>query len=80
MRIRMIEREVGECSNAKRPGSGEAERKRLYDRIQEIELRDLPYFVLRWQALIDLRSTALHGVKPAPSTSTFWNVADWTLR
>jgi peptide/nickel transport system substrate-binding protein len=58
----------------------ESERKRLYDRIQEIELRDLPYFVLRWQALIDFRSTALQGVKPAPSTSTFWNVADWTLR
>ena len=58
----------------------ESERKRLYDRIQEIELRDLPYYVLRWQALIDVRNTALEGVKPAPSTSTFWNVADWTLR
>ena len=58
----------------------DADRKRLYDRIQEIELRDLPYYVLRWQALIDERSPHLQGVKPAPSTSTFWNVADWTLR
>lgn len=57
-----------------------AERKRLYDRIQEIELRELPYYVLRWQAQIDMRSANLRGVRPAPTTSTFWNVADWTLR
>jgi len=57
-----------------------AERKRLYDRIQEIELRDLPYYVIRWQALIDMRKPDLTGVRPATVTSTFWNIADWTLR
>ncbi len=57
-----------------------AERKRLYDRIQEIEVSELPYYVLRWQAQIDMRSTNLQNVKPATTTSTFWNVADWALR
>ncbi len=57
-----------------------ADRKRLYDRIQEIEVCDLPYYVLRWQAQIDLRGANLQGVKPATTTSTFWNIADWTLR
>ena len=56
------------------------ERKRLYDRIQEIELRELPYYVLRWAAITDMRSTALEGVRPPVAGSTFWNIADWQFR
>jgi len=54
-------------------------RKRLYDRIQEIELDEVPYYVLRWSAITDMRSTALRGVRPPIVGSTFWNVADWAL-
>jgi peptide/nickel transport system substrate-binding protein len=56
-----------------------AQRKARYDRIQAIELRELPYYVIRWAELTDMRSTALHGVRPPIVNSTFWNVADWTL-
>lgn len=57
-----------------------ATRKRIYDRIQVIELRELPYYVIRWAAVTDMRSTRLQGVKPAVVGSTFWNVADWQMR
>jgi peptide/nickel transport system substrate-binding protein len=55
-------------------------RKRLYDRIQEIELRDVPYYVIRWAAITDMRSTNLEGVRPTIVGSTFWNVADWQFK
>ena len=55
-------------------------RKRLYDRIQEIELRELPYYVIRWVAITDMRSSSLQGVRPAVAGSTFWNVADWQFK
>ncbi len=55
------------------------DRKALYDRIQEIEIRELPYYVLRWAEILDMRSTTLRGVKPPVVNSTFWNIADWSL-
>jgi peptide/nickel transport system substrate-binding protein len=57
-----------------------ARRKALYDRIQEIELRELPYYTLRWSEITNMRSTHLDGVRPGIVGSTFWNVADWTFR
>jgi len=57
-----------------------AKRKRLYDRIQEIELRELPYYVIRWAETTDMRSLSLHGVRPPIAGSTFWNVADWYFK
>jgi peptide/nickel transport system substrate-binding protein len=57
-----------------------AQRKALYDRIQVIELRELPYYVLRWAEITDMRSVNLNGVRPPLVGSTFWNVADWTFR
>jgi len=57
-----------------------AQRKALYDRIQVIELRELPYYVIRWSEITDMRSADLDGVRPPVIGSTFWNVADWTFR
>lgn len=57
-----------------------ATRKRLYDRIQEIEVRELPYYNIRWSAITDMRSTSLQGVRPPIAGSTFWNIADWQFR
>jgi peptide/nickel transport system substrate-binding protein len=54
-----------------------AQRKRIYDRIQEIELSELPYYVLRWNEIISLHAPALTGIRPSPTESTFWNVMDW---
>jgi peptide/nickel transport system substrate-binding protein len=56
-----------------------AQRKRLYDHIQAIALRDVPYYTIRWAAVTDMRAIGLTGVKPTIVNSTFWNVADWTL-
>jgi ABC-type transport system substrate-binding protein len=57
-----------------------AKRKALYDRIQTIELAELPYYVLRWSEITDVHSADLIGVRPPLIGSTFWNVADWTFR
>jgi peptide/nickel transport system substrate-binding protein len=57
-----------------------AQRKALYDRIQVIELRELPYYVIRWSEITDMRSADLEGVRPSLIGSTFWNVADWKFR
>ncbi|MBV8583484.1 MAG: peptide ABC transporter substrate-binding protein, partial [Candidatus Eremiobacteraeota bacterium] len=57
-----------------------ATRKRLYDRIQEIELRELPYYNIRWSEITDMRSTSLEGVHPPVAGSTFWNIADWQFK
>jgi peptide/nickel transport system substrate-binding protein len=54
-----------------------SERKKIYDRIQEIEVRELPYYVIRWSAITDMRDALLDGVKPSVVGSTFWNIADW---
>jgi peptide/nickel transport system substrate-binding protein len=55
----------------------DSERKKLYDRIQEIEVQELPYYVIRWNEITDMRAANLDGVKPAIVGSTFWNIADW---
>jgi peptide/nickel transport system substrate-binding protein len=57
-----------------------AQRKALYDRIQVIELRELPYYVIRWSEITDMRSADLEGVRPPLIGSTFWNVADWKFQ
>ncbi len=57
-----------------------AKRKALYDRIQDFVVRELPYYTLRWAEITDMRSAKLDGVRPPIVNSTFWNIADWTLR
>ncbi len=56
-----------------------AKRKRLYDEIQELEVRDLPYYTIRWEAGKNMRSVDLRGFRPAVVGSNFWNIADWRL-
>jgi peptide/nickel transport system substrate-binding protein len=58
----------------------DADRKRMYDQIQVIAMRELPYYTIRWAAVIDMRGTDVQGVKPTIVNSTFWNIADWQLR
>jgi peptide/nickel transport system substrate-binding protein len=57
-----------------------AARKRMYDQIQALVLRDVPYYVIRWTAITDMRGTNIDGVKPTIVNSTFWNIADWQMR
>jgi peptide/nickel transport system substrate-binding protein len=54
-------------------------RKQLYDRIQKIMITDVPEYTLNWMAEIDVTTSELHGLRPAPVGSDFWNVAEWTL-
>jgi peptide/nickel transport system substrate-binding protein len=57
-----------------------AARKRMYDQIQALVLHDVPYYVLRWTAITDMRGTNIQGVKPTVVNSTFWNIADWQIQ
>jgi peptide/nickel transport system substrate-binding protein len=58
----------------------DAARKRMYDRIQEIVVSEVPYYTLNWLPVNDIRAAALEGVKPTIVNSTFWNIADWYMR
>jgi hypothetical protein len=51
----------------------------MYDRIQTIALREVPYYTIRWAAVIDMRGTNIEGVKPTIVSSTFWNIASWQI-
>jgi len=57
----------------------EAARRSIYDEIQQIEARELPYVVMRWWTNISIHDMRLHGLRPAPVGSLYWNVSDWTF-
>ena len=69
--------EVSQLETAAAETFLEADRKRMYDRIQALVLRDVPYYTIRWTAVTDLRAAGVEGVKPSIVNSTFWNIADW---
>jgi len=77
---RYVNAQVGELEQRAASISDPARRKPLYDRIQLLIVRDVPYYTIRWSELTDMRSLALAGVKPPIFGSTFWNVAAWELR
>jgi len=54
-------------------------RKRLYDRIQETIMADVPEYTLNWMPEIDIAAKELHGLRPAPVGSVFWNAAQWSI-
>jgi peptide/nickel transport system substrate-binding protein len=57
----------------------ESSRRRIYDEVQRIEARELPYVIMRWWTLISMRDVRLHGLRPTPVGSLYWNVSDWTF-
>lgn len=52
-------------------------RAKLYARIQRRLIAAIPFYTVVWRPEIDISTTRLHGVRPAPLGSDFWNVADW---
>jgi peptide/nickel transport system substrate-binding protein len=56
-----------------------AARKRIYERTQQILIRDVPEYVLDWLPEITAANADLHGVRPAPVGSDLANIADWTF-
>ncbi len=54
-----------------------AARKRIYDQIQEIEAAEVPYVTMRFWTSIAIHDARLHGLRPPPVGSTYWNVQDW---
>jgi peptide/nickel transport system substrate-binding protein len=53
-------------------------RKRIYDQIQQIEAAEVPYVTMRFWTGIAIHDARLHGIRPPPVGSTYWNVQDWT--
>ena len=51
-----------------------AARTRIYTQLQRIEAAAIPYVTLRWWTTIAMHDVRLHGVRPSPLGSTFWNV------
>ena len=54
-------------------------RKRYYLQIQRILLDEVPQYTFDWLPEIDAANVDLHGLKPSPVGSDFWNIADWTF-
>jgi hypothetical protein len=40
----------------------------------------VPYYTIRWAAVLDMRGLDVDGVKPTIVNSTFWNIANWQFR
>ncbi len=58
---------------------GQAQRKADYDIVQQEIVSELPVFTL-WQVRMpDAYNEHLHGVKPSPFGSEFWNAWSWTI-
>lgn len=56
-----------------------AVRTPIYRRIAQIEIANVPEYVLSWEPQITSSNSDLHGVKPNPIDSDLWNIADWTF-
>lgn len=57
----------------------QAQRKKYYDIVQQAVVSELPVFTL-WQVRMpDAYNDHLHGVKPSPFGSEFWNAWSWTI-
>ncbi len=56
-----------------------AARARIYTELQRIEAAQIPYVTLRWWTTIAMHDVRLHGVRPPPLGSTFWNANEWTF-
>jgi peptide/nickel transport system substrate-binding protein len=54
-------------------------RRPLYFDIQRIIMANVPEYNFNWTPEVDAGNIDLHGVRPVPVGSDFWNVADWTL-
>ncbi|MBV9439479.1 MAG: hypothetical protein JOZ24_05775, partial [Candidatus Eremiobacteraeota bacterium] len=55
-------------------------RHTIYDRIQQIIVRDLPYYTLLWIPVVTASDPHLVGVKPPPTLFAFWNITEWRWR
>ena len=57
-----------------------AERKVIYDEVQERIATDIPMTPLVWRASIDAFDSRLQGYKPNPTqVGDTWNVWEWSL-
>lgn len=54
-------------------------RKPIYALLQRLWNKDLPVVPIAWPEAIYAVNTDLHGFKPEPINSDFWNVADWSI-
>lgn len=55
------------------------ERKRAYDRVQEILTDDLPIFVIWFQQRQDVVNIDLKNYRPASAVTPFWNTYAWEI-
>lgn len=55
----------------------ESTRREAYRRVQTMLAQDVPVAFLWWQRRNDLIANSLHGYRPAPAVTTFWNSWEW---
>ncbi len=56
-----------------------AERAPIYAQLQRLWNKDLPVVPIAWPQAIYLVNSDLHGFRPEPVNSDFWNVQEWEI-
>jgi peptide/nickel transport system substrate-binding protein len=51
----------------------------IYRRIGQIEVANVPDYVLSWEPQIMAANSDLRGLKPNPVDSDLWNIGEWTF-
>ena len=70
---------IGRDEEAALRANDPAQRRRYYFDVQRILMDDVPQYTFDWTPEIDAANVDLHGLRPVPVGSDFWNIADWTL-
>jgi peptide/nickel transport system substrate-binding protein len=76
---RLADAEIGKLQHRANATYDRAQRKALYAALERRLGEVLPYHTIVWRANINAWNDDLHGVRPAPALSDFWNVGEWTM-
>ena len=75
----MQDAQLGELEHEGNLTYDRARRKAVYARLERRFGEVLPSHTIVWRATINAWNDDLHGVRPAPALSDFWNVGTWTI-
>ena len=77
--MRYVSRRSDDLSAAAVSVYDHAQRKPIYAQLQRLWNTDMPLIPLAWVDNIDAINADLHGFRPEPVNSDFWNVVQWQI-
>jgi peptide/nickel transport system substrate-binding protein len=76
---RFCNHEIDSLENVALTSYEQADRKKAYDRIQEILVDQLPYLTMWFNRRFDVVSVDVKNYKPAHAVTTFWNTWEYDI-